>query len=89
MTNDNMELENMALENVVIVDGLRSAFGRGAKGALAATRMDEVSGQVVQALLERNPQLEVYEIEDLATGNVLGSGELMAMTSNTVARQPW
>ena len=81
-----MGMDNMEIDNVVIVDGLRSAFGRGARGALAATRMDEVAGQVVRALLDRNPQLDVYEIEDLATGNVLGTGELMSMTSNTVAR---
>ena len=81
-----MGMDNMEIDNVVIVDGLRSAFGRGARGALAATRMDEVAGQVVRALLDRNPQLDVYEIEDLATGNVLGAGELMSMTSNTVAR---
>jgi acetyl-CoA acetyltransferase family protein len=76
----------MELQNVVIVDGVRSAFGRGAKGSLVATRMDEVAGQVVRALLERNPQVDVNEIEDLVTGNVLGGGELSAMTSNAVSR---
>ena len=76
----------MDLHNVVIVDGLRSAFGRGAKGSLVATRMDEVAGQVVRALLERNPRVYVDEIEDLVTGNVLGGGELSAMTSNVVSR---
>ena len=76
----------MELENAVIADGLRTAFGRGAKGSLSATRMDEVAGNVVSALLERNPQVDPYEIEDLVTGNVLGGGELSAMTSNAVSR---
>jgi acetyl-CoA acetyltransferase family protein len=76
----------MELQNVVIVDGVRSAFGRGAKGTLAATRMDEVAGQVVRGLLERNPQVDPCEIEDLVTGNVLGDGELASMTSNAVSR---
>jgi acetyl-CoA acetyltransferase family protein len=76
----------MELQNVVIVDGVRTAFGRGAKGTLVATRMDEVAGQVVRALLERNPQVDPDAIEDLVTGNVLGGGELAHMTSNVVSR---
>lgn len=76
----------MSENDVVIVDGLRSPFGRGARGTLAATRMDEVAAQVITALLERNPGVDPYQIEDMVTGNVLGSGELSGMTSNVVAR---
>jgi 3-oxo-5,6-didehydrosuberyl-CoA/3-oxoadipyl-CoA thiolase len=76
----------MELKNVVIVDAARSAFGRGAKGSLVATRMDEVAATVVKALLERNPGIDPYEIEDVPVGNVLGGGELAGMTSNAVAR---
>ena len=76
----------MELKNVVIVDGMRSAFGRGGKGSLVGTRMDDVAAQVVRALLERNPKVDPYEIEDLAVGNVLGLGELGGFTSNTVSR---
>jgi acetyl-CoA acetyltransferase family protein len=76
----------MELKNVVIVDAARSAFGRGAKGSLVATRMDEVAARVVKAVLERNPGVDPYEIEDLSLGNVLGGGELAGLTSNTVAR---
>jgi 3-oxo-5,6-didehydrosuberyl-CoA/3-oxoadipyl-CoA thiolase len=76
----------MEAKNVVIVDAVRSAFGRGAKGSLVATRMDEVAATVIKALLERNPSVDPYEIEDLACGNVLGGGELSGMTSATVAR---
>jgi 3-oxo-5,6-didehydrosuberyl-CoA/3-oxoadipyl-CoA thiolase len=76
----------MELHNVVLVDGVRTAFGRGAKGTLVATRMDEVAGQLVRHLLERNPRVDVNEIEDLVSGNVLGGGELAHMTSNVVSR---
>ena len=76
----------MELEQVVIVDGVRSAFGRGARGSLVNTRMDEVAGQVVKGLLERTPQLEPRQIEDMACGNVLGMGELTGMTSNVISR---
>jgi acetyl-CoA acetyltransferase family protein len=76
----------MELKNVVIVDAARSAFGRGAKGSLVASRMDEVAAHVVKGLLERNPGVDPYEIEDVAVGNVLGGGELAGMTSNAVSR---
>ncbi|MEE8396095.1 MAG: thiolase family protein [bacterium] len=71
---------------MVIVDGVRSAFGRGAKGSLVATRMDEVAGNVVKELLRRNPDVDPAEIEDLVCGNVLGGGELAGMTSTAVSR---
>lgn len=76
----------MELKNVVIVDAVRSPFGRGAKGSLIATRMDEVAGTVVRTLLERNPTVDPAEIEDMICGNVGGGGELAGMTSNAVAR---
>jgi len=76
----------MELRNVVIVDGVRSAFGRGAKGSLVATRMDDVAAQVVQGLLARNPQVNPEEVEDLVCGNVLGAGELARGVGNAVAR---
>ncbi|MBI4084030.1 MAG: thiolase family protein [Candidatus Lambdaproteobacteria bacterium] len=76
----------MELQNVVIVDAARSAFGRGAKGSLVTTRMDEVAAEVIRHLLQRNPSVDPYEVEDMACGNVLGGGELSGMTSNVVAR---
>lgn len=76
----------MELKKVVIVDAVRSAFGRGAKGTLVATRMDDVAGEVVKGLLERNPNIDPYDIEDLVCGNVGNNGELSGMTSNSVAR---
>src|SRR5262249_3712423 len=38
----------MALKNVVLVDGARSAFARGAKGKLVATRLDEAGATVLR-----------------------------------------
>src|SRR5262249_29114586 len=39
----------MALKNVVLVDAARSAFARGAKGKLVATRLDEAGATVLRA----------------------------------------
>ena len=76
----------MELRNVVVVDALRSPFGRGAKGALAATRMDDVAATVTKALLERNARLDPYEIEDVVCGITLSMGELRGLTSNTLSK---
>ncbi|MBI3373080.1 MAG: thiolase family protein [Betaproteobacteria bacterium] len=76
----------MHLRNAVIVDAARSAFGRGAKGQLVSTRLDEVAATVVKALLERNPGIDPAEIEDLILGNVNGSGELSGFPSNIISR---
>ncbi len=76
----------MELQNAVIVDGARSAFGRGGRGKLVATRLDEVGAQVVRALLERNPKIDPASIEDIAMGNVGGAGELAGIGADTIAR---
>lgn len=76
----------MELQNAVIVDGARSAFARGGRGKLVATRLDEVGAQVVRALLERNPKVDPATIEDIAMGNVGGAGELAGIGADTIAR---
>lgn len=76
----------MQLKNAVIVDAARSAFGRGAKGQLVSTRLDEVAATVVNALLARNPDVDPAEIEDLILGNVGGTGELSGFPSNIISR---
>jgi acetyl-CoA acetyltransferase family protein len=65
----------MALQNVVLVDGARTAFGRGGKGKLVATRLDDAGAKVIRALLERNPKVTGQMIEDVGLGNVSGRGE--------------
>ncbi|MFN8507822.1 MAG: thiolase family protein [Dehalococcoidia bacterium] len=76
----------MELQNAVIVDGARSAFGRGGRGKLVATRLDEAGASVVRALLDRNPKVRAEMIEDIAMGNVGGAGELAGIGADTVAR---
>lgn len=76
----------MELQNVVLVDGVRSAFGRGGRGKLVATRLDELGAQIVRAMLERNPKVSPTMIEDIALGNVAGAGELAGIGADTIAR---
>ena len=42
----------MDLQNVVLVDGVRSPFAKGGRGGFAATRLDEIGVQVLKTLLE-------------------------------------
>ena len=76
----------MELRNVVLVDGARSAFGRGGRGQLVATRLDDAAGHVVRSLMERNPKVSPWMIEDIGLGNVMGAGELILIGANNVAR---
>lgn len=66
----------MKFRNVVLVDGARSAFGRGGTGKLTATRLDTAGAQVIRALLDRNPKIKDSMIEDIGLGNVGGTMEI-------------
>ncbi len=63
------------IENVVIVDAVRSAVGRAHKGTLAQTRPDELAGQVIAALLARVPGVKAAEVEELVLGCAMPEGE--------------
>jgi acetyl-CoA acetyltransferase family protein len=58
-----------------LVDGARSAFARGGRGKLTATRLDEAGAHVLRALLDRNPKVLDAMIEDVGIGNVAGRSE--------------
>ena len=61
----------MQLRNVVLVDGVRSAFARGGRGKLVATRLDEAGAQILRALLDRQPKVQDSMIEDVGISTVL------------------
>lgn len=69
----------MKLEQVVVVDGMRTAFGRGGKGKLVATRLDEAGAKLIRALLDRNPKVQDRMIQDVGLGNVAGRGEFVGL----------
>ena len=76
----------MDLQNVVLVDGVRTPFAKGGRGGFAATRLDDVAVTVLKTLLERNPKLDVNEIEEIGMGNVGGIGEFAGLSGNHLAR---
>lgn len=77
----------MDLQNVVLVDGARSAFARGGRGKLLATRLDDAAASVLKALLDRNPKVAPSMIEDIGVGNVGGVAEFRGnIYGDTIAR---
>jgi acetyl-CoA C-acetyltransferase len=59
----------------LIVGAVRSPIGRARKGSLVDLRGDDLLVQVIEALLERVPQLDRTAIEDLFVGTWEQSGE--------------
>lgn len=62
------------MKDVVIVDAVRTPIGR-YKGALKNIRPDDLGAVVIKALLERNDQVPVDEIEEVILGNANQAGE--------------
>lgn len=63
------------MQDIVIVDAVRSAVGRALKGSLSQKRPDELAGEVIRGLLARNPKVDRNEIEDLVLGCAMPEGE--------------
>src|SRR5690625_1053045 len=62
------------MREVVIVDAVRTPFGR-YNGASKDVRPDDLAAIVIKALVERNPEVPVEEIEDVVLGNANQAGE--------------
>src|SRR5450755_2035220 len=63
------------MPEAVIVATARSPIGRAHKGSLAALRPDDLAATIVRAALDKVPQLDPAEIDDLMLGCGLPGGE--------------
>ena len=63
------------MPEAVIVATARSPIGRANKGSLTTLRPDDMSAQIVRALLDKVPQLDRTEINDLMMGIGQPAGE--------------
>jgi acetyl-CoA C-acetyltransferase len=59
----------------VIVDAVRTPIGRAGKGSLKDVRADDLAAVPLRALVERNPQVDFAETDDVMMGAALGEGE--------------
>ena len=58
------------LKEVVIVDAVRTPMGRSKGGAFRHVRAENLSAEVINALLARNPKVDPGEVEDVIWGCV-------------------
>lgn len=58
------------MNNVVIVDCIRTPMGRSKGGAFRHIRAEDLSAHLMQGLLSRNPQLDPSNLEDIYWGCV-------------------
>src|SRR5215469_7111496 len=63
------------MREVVIVSAVRTPVGRAFKGTLRATRPDEMAAVAIKGALERVPQLDAKEIEDVILGCAMPEAE--------------
>ncbi len=63
------------MPEAVIVSAARSPIGRAGKGSLKDVRPDDLAAQMVRAALDKVPQLDPAQIDDLMLGCGLPGGE--------------
>jgi acetyl-CoA acyltransferase len=63
------------MREVVVVSSVRTPVGRAFKGSLRATRPDELAAIAIKGALDRVPQLDPKEIEDVILGCAMPEAE--------------
>jgi acetyl-CoA acyltransferase len=69
-----MSKTTSAKTNVVLIDAVRTPFGK-AGSLYAQTRADDIMVRCIRGLLERNPNLPVDQIDDVAIAATTQSGD--------------
>jgi acetyl-CoA acyltransferase len=65
----------MTMKDAVIVGAVRTPVGKAKRGRLATVRPDEMSAATIQALLQRTPNLDPVQIDDVVIGCAFPEGE--------------
>ena len=63
------------MREAVIVSSVRTAVGKAYKGTLRATRPDDLAATAIKGALERVPQVDPKEIEDVIIGCAMPEAE--------------
>src|ERR671915_2508405 len=63
------------MPDAVIVDAIRTPIGRAAKGSLADVRADDLAAVPLKALVERNPEVDFAQTDDILMGCGFPMGE--------------
>lgn len=70
------------MPEAVIVATARSPIGRAGKGSLVSIRPDDLSTQIVQALMAKVPEVQASDVEDL----IMGCGQPAGESGFNIAR---
>src|SRR6201995_485809 len=62
------------MNTVYIIDSVRTPIGKYG-GALSSIRPDDLLGHVIKSLLQRNPGIDINDIEDVIAGDANQAGE--------------
>ena len=62
------------MKNVVIIDSVRTGLAKSHRGGFNMTRPDEMLAHIINAMLDRNPNLPPEEVEDIIMGCVNPEG---------------
>ena len=79
------------MKDVVIVDNVRTGLAKSFRGSFNLTRSDDMVAHVIDALLERNPNVAPDEVEDVVVGiadQVGEQGGNMARLSVVLSKLP-
>jgi acetyl-CoA acyltransferase len=68
-------LLGLNMRDVVIVSAVRTPVGKAYKGTLRATRPDDLAATAIRGALERVPQVDAKEIEDVILGCAMPEAE--------------
>src|SRR5207249_12019092 len=63
------------MRDVIVASSVRTPVGRALKGTLRTTRPDELAAVAIRGALERVPQLDTKEIEDVILGCAMPEAE--------------
>src|SRR6185503_14427817 len=63
------------MPEAVIVDAVRTPIGRAVKGSLKDVRADDLAAIPLKALIDRNPQVDFAETNDVMMGAARGDGD--------------
>jgi acetyl-CoA C-acetyltransferase len=63
------------MPEAVIVDAVRTPIGRAVKGSLKDVRADDLAAVPLTALIDRNPQVDFAETNDVMMGAARGDGD--------------
>ena len=62
------------MNDVFLYDAVRTPFGRYG-GALAGTRPDDLAALVLRTVVDRSPELDPAQVDEIVLGNANGAGE--------------